>query len=87
MALRGDTGFGYQPMMHEQRDQPYLFKPRLTKNVTLAIEGAMRDQGRQDAGCQWQGKRSEIASRGLGPERSMVSCGSALEAHRRSLKR
>ena len=41
--IRGDVGFGNEPVMHEaeQRHQPYLFKLRLTKGVKRAIERAM----------------------------------------------
>jgi hypothetical protein len=64
--LRGDAGFGNEPVMREaeQRGQPYLFKLRLTKNVKRAIERAMRGQGWQDAGCRWQGKDGELRLEG-----------------------
>src|SRR5215469_16289140 len=56
--IRGDSGFGNEPVMREaeQCGQPYLFKLRLTKNVKRAIERAMREEDWQDAGRRWQGK-------------------------------
>jgi Transposase DDE domain len=61
--LRGDAGFGNEPVIREaeQRHQPYLFKLRLTKGVKRAIERAMHLQDWQDAGAGWQGKDGELA--------------------------
>src|SRR5246500_5252036 len=44
--LRGDAGWGNEPIMREaeQRSQPYLFKLRLTNGVKRAIERAMQTQ-------------------------------------------
>jgi hypothetical protein len=41
--IRGDVGFGNEPVMREaeQRAQPYVFKLRLTTGVKRAIERAM----------------------------------------------
>jgi hypothetical protein len=60
--LRGDAGFGNEPVMHEaeQRHQPYLFKLRLTKGVKRAIERAMGEQDWQNAGGRWQGKDGQL---------------------------
>jgi Transposase DDE domain group 1 len=72
--LRGDAGFGNEPVMREaeQRGQNYLFKLRLTKNVKRAIERAMRYQDWQDAGCRWQGKDGELRLEGWSRHRRVV---------------
>jgi hypothetical protein len=55
-VIRGDVGFGNEPVMREaeRRRQPYLFKLRLTKGVKRAIERAMGEQDWQTAGAGWQ---------------------------------
>jgi Transposase DDE domain group 1 len=72
--LRGDAGFGNEPVMREaeQRGQPYLFKLRLTKNVKRAIERAMRGQDWHDAGCRWQGKDGLLRLEGWSRHRRIV---------------
>src|SRR5216683_2102172 len=52
--IRGDAGFGNEPVMREaeQRRQPYLFKLRLTKGVKRAIERAMGERDWQNADGQ-----------------------------------
>jgi hypothetical protein len=72
--IRGDIGFGNEPVMREaeQRHQPYLFKLRLTKNVKRAVERAMGEQGWQDAGARWQGKDSRLQLDGWSRHRRIV---------------
>src|SRR6516164_1473458 len=72
--IRGDIGFGNEPVMREaeRRRQPYLFKLRLTKNVKRAVERAMRDEGWQDAGARWQGKDGRLRLEGWSRERRIV---------------
>jgi DDE family transposase len=72
--LRGDCGFGNEPVMREaeQRGQRYLFKLRLTANVKRAIERAMGEQGWQDAGCRWQGKDGRLRLEGWSRHRRIV---------------
>jgi len=72
--LRGDCGFGNEPVMceAEQRGQPYLFKLRLTKNVKRAVERAMGEQDWYDAGCRWQGKDSQLRLVGWSRPRRVV---------------
>jgi len=72
--IRGDIGFGTEPVMREaeRRCQPYLFKLRLTKNVKRAVERAMTEQGWQDAGARWQGKDGRLRLQGWSRERRIV---------------
>jgi Transposase DDE domain group 1 len=60
--LRGDTGFGNEPIMREaeQRGLAYLFKLRLTANVKRMIARLPSDEGWIDAGQGWQAKESEV---------------------------
>src|SRR5712691_864318 len=79
--LRGDAGFGNEPVMREaeQRGQPYLFKLRGTKGVKRAIERAMREQDWQDAGAGWQGKDGRLRLIGWGRDRRVVILRQRLE--------
>jgi hypothetical protein len=72
--LRGDAGFGNEPVMREaeQRGQPYLFKLRLTKNVKRAIERAMGEQDWHNAGGRWQGKDGQLRLQGWSRHRRIV---------------
>ena len=74
VLLRGDCGFGNEPVMvgAEQRGLPYLFKLRLTANVKKAIERAMRDTGWSDAGHGWQGKKGQLRLTGWSRQRQIV---------------
>jgi hypothetical protein len=51
--VRGDSAFGNDPLMTalEERQQPYLFKLKLTKNVKRHITRLFRESG-------WSGCRS-----------------------------
>ena len=72
--VRGDVGFGNEPVMREaeRRRQPYLFKLRLTKGVKRAVERAMREQDWQDAGARWQGKDGRLRLLGWSRDRRIV---------------
>ena len=72
--IRGDAGFGNEPVMREaeQRGQPYLFKLRLTKGVKRAIERAMSEQDWQSAGRRWQGKDGQLRLQGWSRHRRIV---------------
>ena len=72
--LRGDAGWGNEPIMREaeQRGQPYLFKLRLTNGVKRAVERAMRTQDWHDAGAGWQGKKGELRLQGWSRQRRIV---------------
>jgi len=56
----------------EQRQQPYLFKLRLTKGVKRAIERAMGEGDWQDAGAGWHGKDSKLRLEGWSRHRRIV---------------
>jgi len=60
--VRGDCAFGNDPMMSalEDRQQPYLFKLKLSKNVKRHIERLFRTSGWLDAGQGWEGKDGEL---------------------------
>jgi Transposase DDE domain group 1 len=72
--IRGDVGFGNEPVMREaeQRRQAYLFKLRLAKGVKRAIERAMGEQDWQDAGARWQGKDGRLRLEGWSQRRRIV---------------
>jgi hypothetical protein len=78
--IRGDVGFGNEPVMREaeQRRQAYLFKLRLTKGVKRAIERAMGEQDWQDAVARWQGKDGRLRLDGIA---ALSFCGDARSAH------
>jgi hypothetical protein len=73
--IRGDVGFGNEPVMREaeQRRQPYLFKLRLTKGVKRTIERAMGEQDWQNAGARWQGKDGRLRLEGWSRHRRIVT--------------
>jgi Transposase DDE domain group 1 len=72
--IRGDVSFGNEGVMREaeQRQQPYLFKLRLTKGVKRAIERAMGEGDWQDAGAGWHGKDSKLRLEGWSRHRRIV---------------
>lgn len=73
-VLRGDCGFGNEPVMREaeQRGLPYLFKLRLTKNVKKAIDRAMTAADWTNAGHGWQGKKGELRLVGWSRQRQVI---------------
>jgi hypothetical protein len=72
--VRGDAGFGNEPMMQqlEQRQQPYLFKLRSTANVKRHIEKCLWRQEWQDAGQGWFGVAGELKLMGWTRARRVV---------------
>lgn len=56
--VRGDKAFGTEAMMTalEERQQPYLFKLKLSKSVKRHIGSLFRQAGWTDAGPGWEGK-------------------------------
>ena len=72
--VRGDCGFGSDGIMREleAREQPYLFKLRLSKNVKRHIERLFRVSGWTDAGQGWEGMDSTLALTGWEAKRRVV---------------
>jgi hypothetical protein len=72
--VRGDNAFGNDAMMAalEEREQPYLFKLKLSKNVKRHIGSLFRQSGWTDAGQGWEGKAGELALSGWESARRVV---------------
>lgn len=72
--VRGDCGFGSDAVMRalETREQPYLFKLRLSKNVTRHIGQLFEQPGWTDAGQGWEGLQSKLALMGWEDSRRVV---------------
>ena len=72
--MRGDNAFGNDLLMAalEERDQPYLFKLKLSKNVKRHISSLFRQSGWTDAGQGWEGKDGELALTGWEHKRRVV---------------
>jgi uncharacterized protein YegP (UPF0339 family) len=72
--VRGDCGFGSDTFMQplEERQQSYLFKLRLSKNVKRHIERVFWDGGWTDAGQGWEGKDGELRLSGWNANRRVV---------------
>jgi hypothetical protein len=72
--VRGDCGFGSDTFMValEERQQPYLFKLRLSKNVKRHIERIFWDSGWSDAGQGWEGKDGSLRLSGWNAARRVV---------------
>lgn len=72
--LRGDIGFGNDAVMREAeaRDQPYLFKLRLTTNVKRLVRSLFGAAGWADAGQEWEGIEAELALSGWNRTRRVV---------------
>ncbi|QTD47343.1 transposase [Ottowia testudinis] len=72
--VRGDCGFGTDAIMValEEREQPYLFKLKLTKNVKRHIERLFREAGWRDAGQGWEGKDGELKLTGWEVARRVI---------------
>ena len=72
--LRGDAGFGNEPIMSaaEQRGLAYLVKLRLTANVKRAIKRLSTDREWVDAGQGWQAKESTLRLEGWSRQRRIV---------------
>lgn len=72
--VRGDNAFGNDGMMTalEERDQPYLFKLKLSKNVKRHIGKLFGQSGWTDAGQGWEGLEGELALTGWERKRRVV---------------
>jgi hypothetical protein len=79
--VRGDCGLGSHTMMAalEQRQQPYLFKLKLSKNVKRHIERIFWDAGWADAGQGWEGKDGSLRLQGWDKSRRVVVLRRALQ--------
>jgi hypothetical protein len=72
--VRGDNAFSNDAMMAalEEREQPYLFKLKLSKNVKRHVGSLFRESGWMDAGQGWEGKDGELALTGWETKRRVV---------------
>jgi len=72
--VRGDCGFGSDTLMSplEERQQGYLFKLKLTKNVKRHIERLFYQSDWMDAGQGWEGKDGELKLSGWDISRRVV---------------
>jgi hypothetical protein len=72
--LRGDAGFGNEPIMREaeQRGLVYLFKLRLTANVKRTIERLSRQREWTNAGQGWEAKESVVRLDGWSRQRRVI---------------
>ena len=72
--VRGDNAFGNDAMMTalEERQQPYLFKLKLSKNVKRHIGRLFRQSGWTDAGQGWEGKDGELRLTGWQKSRRAI---------------
>ena len=64
--LRGDIAYGSESVLSsaEARDQPYLTKLRLTKNVKGLIKKLFRSSRWIDAGQGWEGLEDTLTLAG-----------------------
>jgi hypothetical protein len=72
--VRGDNAFGNDMMMRalEARQQPYLFKLKLTKNTKRYIGRLFHEPGWRPAGQGWEGKDGELVLTGWESKRRVV---------------
>ena len=72
--VRGDSAFGNDPLMTalEERNQLYLFKLKLTKNVKRYITRLFRENDWHDAGQGWEGNEGELQLTGWPKARRVV---------------
>lgn len=72
--LRGDTGFGNEPIMREaeQLGLAYLFKLRLTANVKRMLTRLSAQEAWSDAGQGWQAKESAVRLVGWSRQRRVI---------------
>lgn len=73
--VRGDNAFGNDPLMTalEERQQDYLFKLKLSKNVKRHIGSLFGQSGWTDAGQGWEGIDGELALSGWPNKRRVVA--------------
>lgn len=72
--VRGDCGFGSETLMRplEERQQGYLFKLRLSKNVKRHIDRLFWERGWTDAGQGWEGKDGALTMTGWNAPRRVL---------------
>jgi hypothetical protein len=72
--LRGDVAYGSESVLREAeaRDQPYLTKLRLTKNVKALITTLFRSNGWEEAGQGWEGVTDRLTLSGWSRARRVV---------------
>jgi hypothetical protein len=72
--IRGDCNFGTDGVMSvaEEKDLPYLFKLKSTKNVKLLIERLMKNQEWTPAGQGWEGQESFLQLLGWQKHRRVI---------------
>lgn len=72
--LRGDVAYGSESVLREAeaRDQPYLTKLRLTKNVKGLIKKLFCAQDWEDAGQGWEGMENTLTLSGWSRARRVV---------------
>ena len=72
--LRGDKSWGIEPVMAraEREELAYLFRLRMTKNVTRALQRAMQASDWKDAGQGWQGKETSLRLEGWSRQRRVI---------------
>ena len=72
--LRGDVAFGNESVLRsaEERDQPYLSKLRLTKNVKELIKKLFREDRWENAGQGWEGLEDSLTLTGWSRSRRVV---------------
>lgn len=74
-CVRGDCGFGQDATMRalEDRQVPYLFKLKLSKNVKRYLEQVFWEDDWEDAGQGWSGREGEIALIGWQGKRRIIA--------------
>lgn len=72
--LRGDIAYGSEAVLREAeaRDQPYLTKLRLTKNVKALIQKLFRSHRWEEAGQGWEGLADRLTLSGWSRARRVV---------------
>ena len=72
--VRGDCAFGNDSLMNEleTREQEYLFKLKLTKNVKRLIARVVDKPGWEDAGQGWEGQDGELRLQGWKDKRRVI---------------
>ena len=72
--LRGDIAYGSESVLcaAEARDQPYLTKLRLTKNVKNLVKKLFRFNDWEDAGQGWEGLEDTLTLSGWSRSRRVV---------------
>jgi hypothetical protein len=73
-VLRGDVAYGSESMLRaaEARDQPYLTKLRVTKNVQALIKTLFRSNAWEEAGQGWEGVEDTLLLSGWSRTRRVI---------------